>query len=103
MYTLDGSWYRAVVQSLEEDGNAKVYFVDYGNTCKVQAAHLKAIKPSLLKHPFQAICCWLAGISCVKCVCIKYRSYTFIVPGQNIWVLHGRFIYCLVKYWPPSA
>ncbi|MCI4384336.1 hypothetical protein PGIGA_G00037500 [Pangasianodon gigas] len=58
----DGSWYRGIVQSLKGDGNAKVYFVDYGNTCKVQAAHLRAIKPNLLKHPFQAICCWLAGL-----------------------------------------
>ncbi|XP_060794982.1 tudor domain-containing protein 1 [Neoarius graeffei] len=58
----DGSWYRGIVQSLEGDGNANVYFVDYGNMCKVHAAHLRAIKPSLLKHPFQAICCWLAGL-----------------------------------------
>lgn len=69
VYSPDGSWYRAIVQSLEGDGNANVYFVDYGNMCKVHAAHLRAIKPSLLKHPFQAICCWLAGISCVKCMC----------------------------------
>ncbi|KAK3559458.1 hypothetical protein QTP86_013631 [Hemibagrus guttatus] len=58
----DGSWYRGILQSLEGDGTAKVYFVDYGNTCKVQTAHLRAIKPSLLKHPFQAISCWLAGL-----------------------------------------
>ncbi|TSK14749.1 Tudor domain-containing protein 1 [Bagarius yarrelli] len=58
----DGSWYRGIVQSLEGDGNVKVYFVDYGNTCEVQTSHLRAITPSLLKHPFQAISCWLAGI-----------------------------------------
>ncbi|XP_026996164.2 tudor domain-containing protein 1 isoform X4 [Tachysurus fulvidraco] len=58
----DGSWYRGILQGLEGDGTAKVFFVDYGNTCKVQSAHLKAIKPSLLKHPFQAICCSLAGL-----------------------------------------
>lgn len=70
----DGSWYRGIVQSLEGDGNANVYFVDYGNTRKVQAAHLRAIKPSLLKLPFQAICCWLAGISCV-CVFLCLSMY----------------------------
>ncbi|GAA6110294.1 tudor domain-containing protein 1 isoform X1 [Tachysurus ichikawai] len=58
----DGSWYRGILQGLEGDGTAKVFFVDYGNTCKVQSAHLKAINPSLLKHPFQAICCSLAGL-----------------------------------------
>ncbi|KAF5896519.1 tudor domain-containing protein 1 isoform X1 [Clarias magur] len=57
----DGSWYRAIVQSLDENGNAKVYFVDYGNTFEIQTAHLRAINPGLLKLPFQAICCWLAG------------------------------------------
>ncbi|KAM9462864.1 tudor domain-containing protein 1 [Clarias gariepinus] len=57
----DGSWYRAIVQSLDENGNAKVHFVDYGNTFEIQTAHLRAIKPGLLKLPFQAICCWLAG------------------------------------------
>lgn len=63
MYLSDGSWYRAIVQSLDENGNAKVHFVDYGNTFEIQTAHLRAIKPGLLKLPFQAICCWLAGIS----------------------------------------
>ncbi|KAI5623300.1 tudor domain-containing protein 1, partial [Silurus asotus] len=58
----DGSWYRVIVQSLEGDGTANVYFADYGNVCKVQAAHLRAIKPNFLKYPFQAICCWLAGL-----------------------------------------
>ncbi|XP_058262771.1 tudor domain-containing protein 1 isoform X2 [Hemibagrus wyckioides] len=57
-----GNWYRGVMQSLEGDGTAKVYFADYGNTCNIQIAHLRAIKPSLLKHPFQAISCWLAGL-----------------------------------------
>lgn len=53
------------MQSIEGNGDVQVYFVDYGNTCNVQVAHLRAISPCLLKHPFQAICCWLAGISCV--------------------------------------
>uniref|UniRef100_A0AAR2LE68 Tudor domain containing 1 n=1 Tax=Pygocentrus nattereri TaxID=42514 RepID=A0AAR2LE68_PYGNA len=58
----DGSWYRAMVQSVEGDGKARVYFVDYGNSCEVQVAHLRPIDSSLLKHPFQAIRCCLAGV-----------------------------------------
>ena len=58
----DGSWYRAMVQSVEGDGKARVYFVDYGNSCEVQVAHLRPIDSSLLKHPFQAIRCCLAGM-----------------------------------------
>lgn len=84
VYPSDGSWYRGIVQSLEEDGNVQVYFVDYGNTCKAQAAHLRAINHSLLKHPFQAICCWLAGISSL-CVCV---SACACVSLLNIYMAH---------------
>jgi len=53
------------------EGKARVYFVDYGNFCEVEAANLKAITQSLLKLPFQAIRCWLAGI--FFCVDINYK------------------------------
>ncbi|XP_017551496.1 tudor domain-containing protein 1 isoform X1 [Pygocentrus nattereri] len=62
LFSGDGSWYRAMVQSVEGDGKARVYFVDYGNSCEVQVAHLRPIDSSLLKHPFQAIRCCLAGV-----------------------------------------
>ncbi|RXM28511.1 Tudor domain-containing protein 1 [Acipenser ruthenus] len=29
----DGNWYRAMVKEVASNGKAKVYFVDYGNTC----------------------------------------------------------------------
>ncbi|XP_062859119.1 tudor domain-containing protein 1 isoform X2 [Trichomycterus rosablanca] len=58
----DGSWYRGIVESVEDNGNAKVYFGDFGNTSEIEASDLRAINSSLLKLPFQAIRCWLAGI-----------------------------------------
>uniref|UniRef100_A0AAY5F2E6 Tudor domain-containing protein 1 n=1 Tax=Electrophorus electricus TaxID=8005 RepID=A0AAY5F2E6_ELEEL len=58
----DARWYRAMVQSVEGTGKASVCFVDYGNSCEVEVGHLRAIHPSMLKHPFQAIRCWLAGV-----------------------------------------
>lgn len=85
------------MQSLE-DGNAKVYFVDYGNICKIPTAHLRATKPTLLKHPFQAISCWLAGIACVCVRKYKYISCTFIVPAHtNLGVLLSQIfpLFCL--------
>lgn len=57
----DGSWYRAMVQSVEPDGKVQVYFVDYGNSSTVEVAHLRTIEQRLLTLPFLAIRCWLAG------------------------------------------
>ncbi|XP_055032396.2 tudor domain-containing protein 1 [Misgurnus anguillicaudatus] len=62
LFSGDGQWYRAMVLEACGDGKFKVYFVDYGNSCEVEAVHLKAISSGLLKLPFQAIRCWLAGI-----------------------------------------
>ncbi|XP_076855400.1 tudor domain-containing protein 1 [Brachyhypopomus gauderio] len=62
LYSGDGNWYRAMVQSVEGTGKARVCFVDYGNSCEVEVTALRAIHPSMLKLPFQAIRCWLAGV-----------------------------------------
>lgn len=66
LFTGDARWYRAMVLEVCGEGKARVYFVDYGNSCEVDAAHLKAITQSLLKLPFQAIRCWLAGVEPVE-------------------------------------
>uniref|UniRef100_A0A672KUI6 Tudor domain-containing protein 1-like n=1 Tax=Sinocyclocheilus grahami TaxID=75366 RepID=A0A672KUI6_SINGR len=66
LFTGDARWYRAMVLEVCGEGKARVYFVDYGNSCEVEGAHLKAITPSLLKLPFQAIRCWLAGVEAVE-------------------------------------
>ncbi|XP_041939547.1 tudor domain-containing protein 1 isoform X5 [Alosa sapidissima] len=58
----DGSWYRAMVQSVGADGKVQVYFVDYGNSCTVEATHLRTMEQRLLTLPFLAIRCWLAGV-----------------------------------------
>lgn len=62
MFAGDGQWYRAMVLEVCGVDKAKIYFVDYGNSCEVEANQLKAISPSLLKLPYQAIRCWLAGL-----------------------------------------
>ncbi|KAL2078027.1 hypothetical protein ACEWY4_025712 [Coilia grayii] len=58
----DGSWYRALVQAVGADGKVQVYFVDYGNSSTLEAAHLRTIEQRLLTLPFLAIRCWLAGV-----------------------------------------
>ncbi|XP_047464892.1 tudor domain-containing protein 1 isoform X2 [Mugil cephalus] len=61
MFPGDGTWYRAVVKGVHEDGVA-VNFVDYGYNVKVQQSQLRSITPRLLALPFQAIRCWLKGV-----------------------------------------
>ncbi|KAM5243583.1 tudor domain-containing protein 1 isoform 1-T1 [Hipposideros larvatus] len=58
----DGSWYRALVNEILPNGNAKVYFVDYGNIEEVTADELQMIPSKFLKLPFQGVPCWLADI-----------------------------------------
>ncbi|XP_023652742.2 tudor domain-containing protein 1 isoform X2 [Paramormyrops kingsleyae] len=58
----DKLWYRAMVQSILPDGKVEVFFMDYGNTCVVDRAELRSIRPEHLKVPFQALRCWLAGV-----------------------------------------
>ncbi|XP_041123566.1 tudor domain-containing protein 1 isoform X2 [Polyodon spathula] len=62
----DGNWYRAMVKEVASNGKAKVYFVDYGNICELAADQLRPIVAKYLKHPFQAVKCWLAGIKPVQ-------------------------------------
>ncbi|XP_028331268.1 tudor domain-containing protein 1 isoform X2 [Gouania willdenowi] len=57
----DGSCYRAMVQSLLED-KVSVSLVDYGHSVTIESSCLRSITPKLLKLPFQAIRCWLAGV-----------------------------------------
>uniref|UniRef100_A0A8C0XYI9 Tudor domain containing 1 n=1 Tax=Cyprinus carpio carpio TaxID=630221 RepID=A0A8C0XYI9_CYPCA len=87
----DARWYRAMVLEVFGEGKAKVYFVDYGNSCEVEAAHLKAITPSLLKLPFQAIRCWLAGVEPVEGQWNKEAIHKFqaLCAGQP---LSGRVL-----------
>ncbi|XP_024865763.1 tudor domain-containing protein 1 isoform X1 [Kryptolebias marmoratus] len=57
----DGAWCRAMIKVLS-DGKATVNFVDYGYSVTVEISHLRPITPELLTLPFQAVCCWLAGV-----------------------------------------
>ncbi|KAI7797155.1 tudor domain-containing protein 1 [Triplophysa rosa] len=62
----DGQWYRAMVMEVCGVDKARVYFVDFGNSCEVESSQLKAISQILLKLPYQAIRCWLAGVEPVE-------------------------------------
>uniref|UniRef100_A0A3P9MK51 Tudor domain-containing protein 1 n=1 Tax=Oryzias latipes TaxID=8090 RepID=A0A3P9MK51_ORYLA len=57
----DGKWYRAMVKELLGDV-VKVNFVDFGHNMIVGKGCLRSITPKLLKLPFQAVRCWLAGV-----------------------------------------
>lgn len=57
----DGRWYRAVVERLEQNC-AIVYYIDYGNTCRVALDHLRMLPVSLADKPAMAFKCCLNGI-----------------------------------------
>uniref|UniRef100_A0A673N8Y7 Tudor domain-containing protein 1 n=1 Tax=Sinocyclocheilus rhinocerous TaxID=307959 RepID=A0A673N8Y7_9TELE len=86
LFTGDAHWYRAMVLEVCGEGKARVYFVDYGNSCEVEAARLKAITPNLLKLPFQAIRCWLAGVEPVQGQWTKEAVHKFqgLCAGQPL-------------------
>lgn len=48
---------------LKADGQAEVYYVDYGNNEYTQRDVLKSIKPAFKTLPAQAVQCSLAGKS----------------------------------------
>ena len=54
----DGSWYRAVVQSVSSS-DIEVQYVDYGNSQKVKPSKVKLIEPRFVKLPIFAIECSL--------------------------------------------
>ncbi|KAM4715222.1 tudor domain-containing protein 1 [Anableps anableps] len=56
-----GAWCRVTVKGLSDD-NVTIHFVDYGHSMAVKNSHLRSITPKLLRLPFQAVCCWLAGV-----------------------------------------
>ncbi|TRY85445.1 hypothetical protein DNTS_016109 [Danionella cerebrum] len=66
LFTGDAQWYRALILKVSENDKVLVYFVDFGNSCEVDRAHLKSITQTLLKVPFQAIRCWLSGVEPVE-------------------------------------
>ncbi|XP_058650090.1 tudor domain-containing protein 1 isoform X2 [Onychostoma macrolepis] len=86
LFTGDAHWYRAMVLEVCGEGKARVYFVDYGNSCEVEAVHLKAITPNLLKLPFQAIRCWLAGVEPLEGQWTKEAVHKFqgLCAGQPL-------------------
>lgn len=57
-YSLDGAWYRALIQEIHGDGTVKVFFLDYGNTDIVDVSSLKPLNEALLAiNPFASSCC----------------------------------------------
>uniref|UniRef100_A0A672JGL6 Tudor domain containing 1 n=1 Tax=Salarias fasciatus TaxID=181472 RepID=A0A672JGL6_SALFA len=57
----EGRWCRGMVRKVSEDC-VTVYFVDGGQTIDVKMSNVRSITVELLKLPFQAIRCWLAGV-----------------------------------------
>ncbi|KAK4011675.1 hypothetical protein OUZ56_020794 [Daphnia magna] len=57
----DRRWYRAVVETLEQN-RVIVNYIDYGNSCTVALDHLRALPVSLADKPAMVFKCCLDGI-----------------------------------------
>jgi len=56
-------WFRAVINSLENDQTATVFYVDYGNSETVDFAWIKVLPLELAQQPALAVKCSLDGLS----------------------------------------
>ncbi|CAH1803308.1 unnamed protein product, partial [Owenia fusiformis] len=61
-YFQDEAWYRATILDKTYNKEAKVLFIDYGNSEKVHVSILKEVQPEFLDVPAQAIKCKLHGV-----------------------------------------
>ncbi|XP_062897758.1 tudor and KH domain-containing protein isoform X2 [Mobula hypostoma] len=58
----DGFWYRARVLGFLENGNADLYYVDFGDNGEVSIGNMQHLRSDFLSLPFQAVECSLDGI-----------------------------------------
>jgi len=65
MYSEDGSWYRAKIDSIpaDDDGNRTVKFVDYGNVESCSVSSLRELDSRFLQVPVRLIDCQLRGMT----------------------------------------
>lgn len=62
-YTLDESWYRAIVRDVNDAENcADIFYIDYGNSETVVTERLRELKPEFLRLPAQALSFSLHGV-----------------------------------------
>jgi len=62
LYSENDIWHRAQIVEVQDDVNAAVFYVDYGNSETLPLESLHAISDSQLQLPAQGICCRLAGV-----------------------------------------
>lgn len=63
-FSADNQWYRVKVTKVDDKTKeATVLFCDYGNSEKVAASKLRALKPELAAIPGQAVLCHLAYVN----------------------------------------
>lgn len=62
-FEYDSSWYRARITEIGEEGLVDLYYVDYGDSGKISIDKLRELKPEHKQLPFQAIECFLAGVT----------------------------------------
>ena len=62
-YSVDETWYRAVIKEICSDGSYTVQFVDYGNEETVEIDSLATLSQSVSEMPYFAVHCKLDALS----------------------------------------
>ena len=62
-YSVDETWYRAVIKEICSDGSYTVQFVDYGNEETLEIDSLATLSQSVLETPYFAVHCKLDALS----------------------------------------
>ncbi|XP_056111973.1 tudor domain-containing 6 [Rhinichthys klamathensis goyatoka] len=57
MFSVDGSWYRAIVKDTTENGKIQVEFIDFGNEATVSPLEIRQLDELLLLYPRFSIHC----------------------------------------------
>lgn len=79
-YSEDGTYYRAQIESIDEAGEAAVYFIDYGNREKVNQDCLMPLEDSLRQD---------YRVQSIKCV---LNDYLEIINRENALVNFKRIV-----------
>uniref|UniRef100_A0A0P6EK20 Tudor domain-containing protein n=1 Tax=Daphnia magna TaxID=35525 RepID=A0A0P6EK20_9CRUS len=80
----DGRWYRALVESVDED-TATVYYVDYGNSCSVKTSDLRALPVDVARQSAFAYKCSVVGAEAfTEEVALAFENFIFELEAFSV-------------------
>ncbi|KAI6654379.1 hypothetical protein LOD99_776 [Oopsacas minuta] len=91
-FYLDKRWYRALIEELEDGQNARVRFLDYGNSQVTLFEHLLHLPPQFCQMPFQAILCSMNFTTDVILTQTRREKFSELLEDDDV-----KYFSCVVK------